>query len=39
MNFLQNRSYIMGVGVDYNHTFSDWFSNRWVLNMEWKILL
>ena len=39
MDFLQNRSYIVGMGVDYNHTFSDWFSNRWVLNMEWKILL
>ena len=39
MNFLQNRSYLMGIGCDYNHTFSDWFTNRWVLNMQWKILL
>ena len=33
------KKYLVGVGCDYNHTFSDWFTNRWVVNMQWKILL
>ena len=39
VDFLQQRKYLVGVGCDYNHTFSDWFTNRWVVNMQWKILL
>lgn len=39
VDFLQRKKYLVGVGCDYNHTFSDWFTNRWVINMQWKILL
>ena len=39
MDFLQHKKYLVGAGCDYNHTFSDWFSSRWVVNMQWKILL
>ncbi|MBO4450972.1 MAG: MATE family efflux transporter [Bacteroidaceae bacterium] len=39
VDFLQRKKYLVGVGCDYNHTFSDWFTNRWVVNMQWKILL
>lgn len=38
-DFMQKDKFTMGVECDYSHTFSDWFTNRWVFNMEWKILL
>lgn len=39
MNFVRKEKYAYGMGCDFNHIFSDWFSNRWVICMEWKILL
>lgn len=39
VDFMRRTKYLVGVGCDYNHTFSDWFTNRWVINMQWKILL
>lgn len=39
MDMIQKDKYIFGVNCDYSHTFSDWFTNRWTLSMEWKIIL
>jgi len=39
VDFLGRKKHQMGLGCDYNHTFSDWFTNRWVINLQWKILL
>lgn len=30
---------VMGVRFDFSHTFSDWFSNRWLLTIQYKIQL
>jgi len=38
-DFIKHRTDMMGIDCNYQHTFSSWFSNRWVISMQWKILL
>ena len=39
VDFMNRESYAFAVGCDYNYVFSDWFRGRWVLNMQWRVLL
>lgn len=39
VNLMQKEKYAFGVSCDYSHTFSDWFTDRWTIGMEWKIIL
>lgn len=36
---INNEKYAVGFSCDYAHAFSDWFTDRWILSMEWKVLL
>ncbi len=39
VDLMNKEKYTLGVSCDYSHTFSDWFTNRWTIGMEWKIIL
>lgn len=39
IDLMQRKKYAFGVNCDYSHTFSDWFTDRWTMSMEWKIIL
>lgn len=39
IDYMNGEKYAVGMIADYNHTFSKLMPNRWVLGMQWKIIL
>ena len=38
-DLMRSPTNIMGIGFDYTHTFSDWFTDRWFFTLQYKIQL